>query len=69
MAGRLDESLASLDEAVRLSPMSPEPYYARGLTLEAMGRTEEARRQYLLALELDPTHAPARAAVDQPPAR
>jgi hypothetical protein len=45
MAGRQEESLRAIDEAVRLSPRATEPYYNRGLTLEALGRTDEARRQ------------------------
>ena len=63
MAGRHEESLRAIDEAARLGPRATEPYYNRGLTLEALGRTDEARRQYLLALELDPMNLPARSAL------
>jgi Flp pilus assembly protein TadD len=63
LAGDFDAALRAIEEAVRLDPLTPEPYYNRGLTLNALGRTEEARRQYLLALEIDPEHAPARAAL------
>ena len=63
MAGRHEESLRAIDEASRLNPRASEPYYNRGLTLEATGRTNEARRQYLLALELDPMNLPARSAL------
>ena len=65
MAGRHEESLRAIDEATRLDPRASEPYYNRGLTLEATGRTTEARRQYLLALELDPMNLPARSALDR----
>ena len=65
MTGRPEASLPALDEAVRLDPLAPEPYYNRGLSLDALGRTEEARRQYLLALELDPLYGPARAVLDR----
>ena len=64
MAGRHEESLRAIDEAARLSPRAVEPYYNRGLTLEALGRTNEARRQFLLALEISPGHTPARAALE-----
>jgi 4-hydroxybenzoate polyprenyltransferase/Flp pilus assembly protein TadD len=65
LSGRYDQSLEAIDEAIRLNPVAPEPYYGRGLTLDALGRTEEARRQYLLALELDPSHGPARSALER----
>jgi tetratricopeptide (TPR) repeat protein len=41
-----------------------DPYYNRGQVFERLGRIDEARRQYLLALEIDPSFAPARAALD-----
>jgi 4-hydroxybenzoate polyprenyltransferase/Flp pilus assembly protein TadD len=67
MLGDVEAALRATEEAVRLAPRAPEPYYSRGLTLEVMGRKEEARRQFLLALEIDPSHAPARAALDRFP--
>ncbi len=62
-----DGSLEALDEATRLAPRSPDPYYNRGELARAVGREDEARRQYLLALELDPDFVPARAALDRAP--
>jgi len=64
-AGRYMESLAALDTASELAPRMVDPYYNRGQALERMGRSDEARRQYMLALELDPSFAPARAALDE----
>ncbi len=64
-AGRYRESLAALDTAGRLAPRMVDPYYNRGQVLERMGRSDEARRQYMLALELDPSFAPARAALNE----
>ncbi len=64
-AGRFLEALAALDTASELAPRMTDPYYNRGQVLERMGRGDEARRQYLLALELDPSFAPARAALGE----
>ncbi len=62
-AGRFLESLSALDTATELAPRMIDPYFNRGQALERMGRGEEARRQYMLALELDPSFGPARAAL------
>lgn len=55
-----EQALAALDTAQRLSPRLPDIYVNRGLILEALGEPEDAMRQYLLALEIDPGLAPAR---------
>jgi len=62
--GRYAEALAALDEATRLAPRMVDPYYNRGEIARATGREEEARRQFLLALEIDPSFRPARAALE-----
>jgi tetratricopeptide (TPR) repeat protein len=41
-AGRLDRALAALQEARRLLPDDPEPYFALGLTLKKSGKAAEA---------------------------
>lgn len=62
---RFDEALVALDEATRLAPRMLDPYYNRGALFLQAGRTNEARRQFLLALEIDPTFSPAREALSR----
>jgi 4-hydroxybenzoate polyprenyltransferase/tetratricopeptide (TPR) repeat protein len=66
LGGRYADALAALDRATHLDPAMPDPYYNRGRILDALGRHEEARRQYLLALETSPSFAPARRALAEP---
>ncbi len=63
-AGRFEEALAALDTAGDLAPGMVDPYYNRGRLFEKLGRNDEARRQYLLALEINPSFTPARAALE-----
>ena len=56
-------ALASYDEATRLDPRMLDPYYNRGALFAQAGRIAEARRQFLLALEIDPSFTPAREAL------
>jgi len=56
-------ALEALETATRLAPRMVDPGYNRGQVYEALGSEEEARRQYLLALELDPSFSPARQAL------
>jgi tetratricopeptide (TPR) repeat protein len=58
-------ALEAFATATRLAPRMVGPYYNRGQVHEAMGDNEEARRQYLLALELDPSFEPARQALER----
>jgi tetratricopeptide (TPR) repeat protein len=61
--GEFGKSLAALDQATRLAPRMLDPYYNRGALYLQVGRKNEARRQFLLALEIDPSFAPAREAL------
>ena len=47
-------SLATADEAVRLSPSDPETHYARGVALVDAGRAADAVREFELAAALRP---------------
>ncbi len=64
LKGDYEQALEALDAATKLAPRSPDPYFNRGEIARAVGREDEARRQYLLALELDPSFTPARAALE-----
>jgi tetratricopeptide (TPR) repeat protein len=64
LAREYEEALAALAEASRLAPRMVDPYYNRGEIARALGREEDARRQFLLALEIDPGFQPARAALE-----
>ncbi len=55
-AGRLADALAEYEEAIRLD-QSPKAYYNRGITLEQLGRVDEAIASYSGALADDPTYA------------
>jgi tetratricopeptide (TPR) repeat protein len=57
--GRLVEALRLVDEAIELEPARPEAHFARGRTLEALGRPTDAQSSYFRALESDPSLAPA----------
>jgi homogentisate phytyltransferase/homogentisate geranylgeranyltransferase len=61
------QALDALETATVLDPRLADAYYNRGRVLGALGRQGEARRQYLLALEIDPGFAPARAALAENP--
>jgi len=60
-----DDALAALARACELAPRLPDAYYNRGRVYERLGRPAEARRQYLLALEVDPAFTPARTALSR----
>ena len=53
--GRLVEALRFLDRAIEFEPGRAEAHLARGRTLEALGRPDDAQDAYFLALESDPT--------------
>jgi tetratricopeptide (TPR) repeat protein len=50
LLGRLEEAAAMYAKVVERAPKHAEPYYYYALTLEALGRAEEAEAQALLAL-------------------
>lgn len=52
------------DQALKQTPSSPGLYYIRGRALQALGQTAEAAREYRRAVELEPSFAAARAALD-----
>jgi choline-sulfatase len=58
-AGRLDESLATLEKALALSPDVAEVHNDKGVSLFKSGRIEEAAAAFKRALELDPHYAMA----------
>jgi Tfp pilus assembly protein PilF len=56
---RLEESLPEAQLAEELDPVSPIIRHARGLTLDAMGRHEQAMAAWRRAIELDPGFPPS----------
>ncbi|KAF5834007.1 hypothetical protein DUNSADRAFT_9492 [Dunaliella salina] len=53
--GRIEEALADYNEAIRLSPWSPNPVLNRGIAYEALGRYEDAAEQYKAVIAVDET--------------
>jgi tetratricopeptide (TPR) repeat protein len=51
--GQVNESLAELEEAVRLGPWSAAAHYGYGLALQKAGRFDEAVAEYRAALSID----------------
>ena len=62
-AGRYDEVLALADATLAAQDSLEESHYWRGLALQALGNSEEARREFEKALTLNPSFEPARAAL------
>ena len=56
---RLDEALASFDQAVALMPGHVEAWTNRGTVLQELGRSAEALASFDRALALSPHHLPA----------
>lgn len=50
--GRYEEALASYDNALRIVPEDADALFDKGETLEKMGRLQEAKKFYDLALSL-----------------
>ena len=51
-AGKYDEAIARLNEAIAQFPNNAVPYYYRGLAYEKSGKSEEALQDYQRAIEL-----------------
>jgi protein O-mannosyl-transferase len=58
--GRLEDGLATLDEATKISTPTPGMRNNRGIALMQLGRAAEARREFEAAIADDPSYAPAR---------
>ncbi len=57
-------SIFSFEEALRLEE-TPRNYFNLGLAYQSVNRTDEAIRQYNMALDIDPDYKQARTAVDR----
>lgn len=53
-AGRPEEAVLTLDDAIALSPVNATAHYFRGVALDALGRVEDAAEAYQIAVDLDP---------------
>jgi Flp pilus assembly protein TadD len=62
---QLPQAAAALERATRLGPEDPEIEYHLGVVYVDMGRTEDARKRFLHALEMDEGFLPARAALHE----
>jgi len=51
-AGKYEEAIARLGEAIDELPLNPVPYFYRGLAYEKAGKSEEALQDYQKAIEL-----------------
>ena len=57
-------AIASFEESLRLEE-TPRSYYNLGQMYELVHRTDEAIREYRMAIEMDPDYAPARDALEK----
>jgi tetratricopeptide (TPR) repeat protein len=55
--GNINEAIASLRDAVKLSPELPAPFYVLGSVLQQQGRIDEAIDCYKKILSISPDHA------------
>lgn len=53
-AGRLDEAIVLLDRALELDPLNAQLHYEKGVVLNQLGRSTEARIAYRESLRLEP---------------
>ena len=63
-AGRFDEAIEYIEQALARQPESVAALYSRASILRTAGRTEEARLQYQKLLAQRPSHAAAAAGLD-----
>jgi len=61
----LEHAAALLERASRLSPKNAEMQYHLGAVYAGLGRTEDAKKRFRRALDIDQAFLPARAALDQ----
>jgi tetratricopeptide (TPR) repeat protein len=61
--GRHAEAIAQLEELLRDQPRQPQTHYHLGVALYGAGRTAEAADHFRTAVELQPNHAAAQAAL------
>src|SRR4029079_9928086 len=57
-AGRIQEAAAAFDEAMRTGPQTPSTLLGAGLVARLQGRTDDARRLLVDALNINPPLAP-----------
>jgi tetratricopeptide (TPR) repeat protein len=62
-AGRPDEALAQLEQAIALEPANPEAWHNRGVIREARGEREAAIQDYETALRFAPDYVASRKAL------
>jgi tetratricopeptide (TPR) repeat protein len=58
-AGRTEEALGVVDQAIENEPTHAQGRYNHGRILQALGRADEAREEYVAALLTDPRHVSA----------
>ena len=64
MAGRFDEALVLIREALQLDPLSPDRHNSIAVLLAQTGMYGEAEASFRRALELDPEFVQARLNLD-----
>lgn len=57
-------AIHAFEESLRLNE-TPKAYYNLAMIYESVSRVDEAVREYRMAIELDPTYAPAKDALDR----
>jgi len=55
--GKLEEAIASCEQALKIHPNFAPAYKTLGNALQAQGRMEEARHWYAKAIEIEPNFA------------
>jgi len=58
--GRVDEAMASYEEAAGVDPTNPKPHSLRGTAYFSQQRLQDARAAFEEALRIDPQYGPAR---------
>ncbi|MBW2397020.1 MAG: tetratricopeptide repeat protein, partial [Deltaproteobacteria bacterium] len=61
--GDTRQALGEYHEMIRIRPWSAQPHFLIGRAIRRLGRHQEARQNFLRALELDANHAGARRAL------